>query len=186
MAAGDESAARYSRAGLWIKKAELDEAIADYTRVIDAPNGAPVDLVARAFCNRGYTWGQKGHVPEALADFARVIEGRAGASKERIADALAARGWLYYAHEDARRFLDDTEAALRLAPRLESAMYNLGLALLAVGRDADAVLAYRHAAEKPPQAIETTGLRDLTQAANAWLQQERAAPFIKLLKSSKK
>ena len=186
LAAGQESDARFSRAALWVDKGDFDGAIGDYTHIIDTPMGAPLDLVVRALCNRGHAWGRKGHVPEALADFARVIEGRAGATKEQKAVALSSRAWLYYDHGDVQRCLADTEAALRFVPSLENAMYDLGLALLAVGRDEDAVAAYYHAAEQHPEFIETIGLRDLAEATNAWLPPEQAAPVIKLLTSAKK
>ncbi|NHW87694.1 tetratricopeptide repeat protein, partial [Escherichia coli] len=60
-----------------------DEAIADYSRVIDMQD-APVDSVARALHFRGNIINALGRPDDAIADFTRVIE-LDGASDDRIA-----------------------------------------------------------------------------------------------------
>jgi hypothetical protein len=57
------------------------------------------------------------------------------------------------------------------------------LALLANGRDADALEAYRRAGESFAEQIESLGLFDLNEAQRKWLSRERAQPVIELLNS---
>jgi hypothetical protein len=71
-------------------------------------------------------------------------------------------------------------------PSLDFAAFNLGLALLAGGRDAEALQAYRHAGEQFPQSIDINGLVDLDEARKKWLGDQRAQPVIQLLQSLKK
>lgn len=53
----------------------------------------------------------------------------------------------------------------------------------ACGKDSDALIAYQKACEKYPHSIEKLGLEDLLEVQKTWLSQERAEPFIQLLKS---
>jgi hypothetical protein len=50
--------------------------------------------------------------------------------------------------------------------------------LLACGRGAEALVAYRKTAERFPKAIEMNGLIDLAEAQKSWLAEDRAKPVI--------
>ncbi|PYK25996.1 MAG: hypothetical protein DME59_08815 [Verrucomicrobia bacterium] len=170
----------------WGEKGETEKELADYTRVIEQLPGAPVEQVALALNNRGIIWGKKGDTEKALADFTRLIEQLPGAPAEQVAMALGGRGWTNYLRGDYSAFLADTEVAVNKLPSLDSVAFNLGLALLAGGRDAEALQAYRDAGARFPQSIDVNGLADLDEARKKWLGDERAQPVIQLLQSLKK
>jgi tetratricopeptide (TPR) repeat protein len=69
---------------------------------------------------------------------------------------------------------------------LSFAAFNLGLALLALGRDEEAMTAYRRAGEQFPEAIDEDGMSDLNEARKTWLSEERARAVIDLLAQFKK
>lgn len=175
--------ALYNRGATWGLKGETDKALADYTRVIEQLPDAPAEQLAQALYNRGVIWGEKGETDKELADYTRVIEQLSGAPVEQVANALGNRGWSNYQKNDFAGFLADTEAALSKESTLEFAAFNLGLALLAAGRDADALAAYRAAGERFPESVEKLALEDLREATKKWLTIERAEPVIQLLKS---
>ena len=79
-------------------------------------------------------------------------------------------------------FLSDTQAALSKDPALNFAAFNLGLALLACGRDMDALAAYKLAADQFPDAVGTLGLCDLAEAERVWLTEDRATRILRLLR----
>ena len=178
--------AHVNRGVTWDQQGDTDKALADYTRVIEQLPGAPVEQVADALGNRGVTWSQQGDTDKALADYTRVIEQLPGASVEQVAKALGNRAWTKYRQKAYSAFLADTEAALERDPALDSAAFNLGLALLACGRDEDALAAYREAAKRFPSVIETYGLSDLAEAQKDWLTNDRAEPVLRLLRSLQK
>jgi tetratricopeptide (TPR) repeat protein len=115
-----------------------------------------------------------------------MIEQLPGAPVEQVARAHGNRGWTHYGRKAYPEFLADTEAALSKQRGLDFAAFNLGLALLACGRDADAVAAYRRAGETFPEAIAPCGLNDLAEAQKSWLGADRAEPVIQLLRSLEK
>ncbi|PYL71789.1 MAG: hypothetical protein DMF26_18330 [Verrucomicrobia bacterium] len=121
-----------------------------------------------------------------MADYTRLIEQLPGAPAEQVAMALGGRGWTNYLRGDYSAFLADTEVAVNKLPSLDSVAFNLGLALLAGGRDAEALQAYRDAGARFPQSIDVNGLADLDEARKKWLGDERAQPVIQLLQSLKK
>jgi tetratricopeptide (TPR) repeat protein len=177
--------ALYNRGLVWGEKGETEKALADETRVIEELPGAPVAQVAAALTSRACLWNQKGETEKALADYTRVIEQLPGAPVEEVANALTNRGWAKYVRNDFLAFLADTEVAANKLPSSNIAAFNLGLALLACGRDAEALQAYRRAGKQFPQSIETAGLADLEEAKKNWLSDERAQPVIELLQSLK-
>jgi tetratricopeptide (TPR) repeat protein len=120
-----------------------------------------------------------------LADYTHLIEQLPSAPVEEVATALGARGWTNYLRGDFSAFLADTEVAANKLPSLDFVAFNLGLALLARGRDAEGLQAYREAGARFPQAIDINGLADLEEARKKWLEDERAQPVIQLLQSLK-
>jgi tetratricopeptide (TPR) repeat protein len=171
-----------NRGTTWAQRGDNEKASADYTRVIEELPGAPVEQVADALFNRGASRSKQVDTDEALADYTRVTE-LPGASSEQVALALANRAWARYQKGAYPAFLADTEAALGKDPALDSAAFNLGLALLACERDAEALAAYQEAAKRFPAAIESYGLSDLAAAQERWLAKDRAEPAIRLLQS---
>jgi tetratricopeptide (TPR) repeat protein len=166
----------------WGKKGEAENEVADYTRVIEALPGAPADDLACALVNRGVAWMEKGEAEKAIADYSRVIEALPGAPAIQIAAALAGRGWSFYRAQNQPRFLADTQASLGKLPSSGVAAFNLGLALLANGRDDEALAAHRAAALAFPTMIDEA-LSDLQHALGEWLTDERARPVRQLLES---
>jgi tetratricopeptide (TPR) repeat protein len=173
-----------NRGVTWGQMTDTEKALADFTRVIEQLPDAPVEQMAQALNNRGVAWGQMTDTEKALADYTRVIEQLPDAPVEQVAQALAGRGWMGYLRGDLPGFLGDTEGALANLPTLDYATFNLGLALLACGRDGDAFAAYQRAGEMRPLAIDD-GLADLTEAQKTWLSSERARPIVQLLDSLK-
>jgi tetratricopeptide (TPR) repeat protein len=174
-----------TRGVIFAEQDETEKALADYTQAIEQLPGAAVEDVAKALSNRALLWRKKGDAEKELADFSKVIE-LPNAPVDLVAEALAARGWAHYEQNKFADFLADTEAALAKHPALDFAAFNLGLALLAAGRDADALVAYRSAGESFPESIDANGLEDLEAASGKWLSPERAKPAIQLLESLKK
>jgi tetratricopeptide (TPR) repeat protein len=86
------AAALVNRGVLHSQQNRHAEALADYSRVIDALPGAPVEQVATALVNRGVLHGQQNRPAEELADYTRVIDALPGAPVEQIAKALVNRG----------------------------------------------------------------------------------------------
>ena len=75
----------------------------------------------------------------------------------------------------------DPENAIKKLPALDFAGFNLGLALLSCGREAEALAAYERASRQFPDKIEALALTDLEQAKGKWLSPERAQPVVQLL-----
>ena len=65
----------------------------------------------------------------------------------------------------------------------QDAAYNLGLALLANGRDEEAIAAYCKAITKKSEPFNKKALEDLRDAVTKWLTPERAKPCIEVLES---
>jgi tetratricopeptide (TPR) repeat protein len=175
------AAAVYNRGVAREQRREWDKAEADYTLVIDLP-GAPVEQLAQALVARAGARSERGDAEGAAADHARVID-LPGAPPEQMAQARANRGWASYLAGQHEAFLADTQAAIDAMPTLDSAAFNLGLALLACGRDADALEAYGRAGRQFPGRIDELGLADLDDARRTWLSEERGAPVIELLRT---
>lgn len=139
--------------------------------------------VAAALNNRGATREENGEVERALTDYTLVIKLSPGLPLETVADALAKRGWLHYQQKNFEQFFEDTQAALRSNDQLDFVAFNYGLALLANGRDGEAMDAYKHAALKFQTGIAEIGLADLAEAQKTWLSEERADPIVHMLRS---
>lgn len=169
-----------NRGVTWNQNGERDKALADFTRVLEMPD-APVDQIAIALNSRGVVWNEKGEPEKALADYNRLIEQLPEAPVKQLAQALSNRGWVRYQANDFVNFLRDTEAALDKQDR-EVAAFNLGLALLTMGRDDEALSAYRTAAAKFPNKIPLV-LLDLKEASQKWLTAERARPILQLFEA---
>ena len=145
------------------------------------------ELVAKALAHKAITLCNLGRGEAAIA-VCDDVAARFGQATEpgtckQVARALGNRGWIRYLRGDHAAFLADTTAAVEKAPRVDFVAFNLGLALLACDRDAEALAAYRRAREQFPETKVDLALGDLEEARKRWLSEERAKPVIQLLGS---
>ena len=173
----------FSRACVFETMGQYENAVKDYSIILQSPYRAPCGQEFEARHHRARVFQKMRADEKAMADFTRAIETSNGVPANMIAEVFANRGWLYYMQNNFHSFLHDTETCLQKFP-LDFAMYNLGLALLANERDAEAFAAYRRAAKQYPKSINELGLKALRDATNKWLAPERATPCIELLESS--
>ena len=179
-----------SQAYRLLSSARIAEALGNYAETLKLCTEAlGLDLQAAEQAEwlnrRGRARYFLGETDGAIEDLTRVIE-LPGAPVDQVALALANRGFANYQRKAYSASLADTQAALSKYPALDFAAFNLGLALLACGRDAEALVAYRRAADRFPSAVETHGLPDLAKAQEDWLTKDRAEPVIQLLRSLKR
>ena len=94
------------RAGVWTDKAEHDEAVADYTRVIklDPRN-------AWAYCNRGLAWFEKRDYDKAIVDLDRSVRLDPGSPW-----SYSNRGMVWYEKKAYDKAVADLDRALGLDP----------------------------------------------------------------------
>jgi tetratricopeptide (TPR) repeat protein len=93
-------------------KGHIEEAIAAYSAVIQMPD-APVNVVARAFLNRGVAYGQQGDSEKEIADYTAVIK-LPNVTVELIAKALINRGITYGELGDYENEIADYTAVINL------------------------------------------------------------------------
>lgn len=167
---------------------ELAEVVRNYEEVLKISTkalGRPeVKLVDRAdfLLRRGVAHYFTRNLDAAITDWTEMAN-IPTAPLEQRALALYNRGWSHYQKNDFARFLSDTNEALVKNGKLDAAAFNLGLALMANNRDIEALAAYKMAAEKFPDKIESLGILDVRQAIGKWLSQARADPVLKMLES---
>ncbi len=108
----------YNRGNDHRDKGKYDEAISDYTKVLEID---PREV--RAYVNRGATYGRKGQYDQAISDFTKALEINPG-------DALAYpnRGLAYYSKGQYDKAISDYTKVLEINPRDDVAYYNRGLA----------------------------------------------------------
>jgi len=181
---------RFHRGCILCAQGKYPESIADFTKVID--NGEEVTLTGGLF-GRAYVYEKMEKYDNAFDDYNAIgkLPWRAPAGLRD--EALLRRGWIHYLKGDFPEFLRDTESALNgLSARYieyifpeytQDAGYNLGLALLANGRDEEAIAAYSKAITKKYEPFNEKALDDLRNAVTKWLTPERAKPCIEVLES---
>jgi tetratricopeptide (TPR) repeat protein len=116
-------AAYYNRGVLYLKRGELDRALAEFGVVLRLQ---PDNLNARY--NRGVLHLKKGALDQAIADFDAVLDRQPGNAR-----AHYNRGVLYLKKGELDRALADFDATLRLEPGNAGAHYNRGLVHLGRG-----------------------------------------------------
>ena len=83
--------ALFNRGATYSQQGKVDEALADYTRLIDNLPDAPVEQVATALCNRGVAYSQQGKVDEARQDLLRAVGNEClGEDTRRAAESILA------------------------------------------------------------------------------------------------
>lgn len=160
---------------------EVSEALADYSLVISQACMVPSKAVGLALIGRGLLLHANGQIDEALSDLTRAVDSLPDAPRDVLAQALANRGWVHYKAERWEDFLRDESRALEIDPKLGNAAINRCLALLTVGRDAEALDRYRKAVLEFPKDI-AAARKDVDEAVGKWLTPERAKPVLEILK----
>jgi tetratricopeptide (TPR) repeat protein len=166
-----------NRAVVYGQQGAPEKALSDYKRVIEDLPGAPVKQVAIALVNRAMAYGRQGAPEEEWSDYKRVIEDLPGAPEEYVAHAFGSRAWSHYKAGRFDAFLLETGEALARQPKLDFAVFNRCLALLALGRDHEALEHYRKAILEFPKKIQSAR-KDVEEAIGKWLTPERAKPVL--------
>jgi len=143
-----------------LKRQEWDEAIREFTRVIEDQNATPPEQIAWSLDNRGFCHREAGRTAEAIADYTRAIE-LPGAPPEQIARALDNRGVCHRGAGRTAEAIADFTRAIELpgAPReqIAWALNNRGFCHGEAGRTAEAIADYTRAIELPGALPEQIG-----------------------------
>ncbi len=102
------------RAACWAALGEFDNALADYSRLIEL---AGKRAKATAYCERGWFHWQAGSDDRAIEDFSEVIR-----RHPDFAEAYCGRGIIYAERGEYSRALADLTRALRLDPYDDTAL----------------------------------------------------------------
>jgi len=135
-----------TRAHDYYAKDQYDEAIADYTRVIEL---SPRSV--NAYKNRGLAYYAKGQHDEAIADYNKALE-----IDPRLAPAYLNRGATYAAKGQYDKAISDLNRALEINPRYAEAYLSKALVYEEMVRIIEAVEAYKDFIQyaAPPQYAE--------------------------------
>jgi tetratricopeptide (TPR) repeat protein len=157
---------------------DLEQAIADYTRAIEADRNLAEAYINRgniyaytgrpdlalsdydkaieidprsavAYTNRGLARHSKGRIEEALSDYNRAIE-----ISPNSADVYSNRGNIYLSKGDFDRAISDYDEAIKIKPRIVNAYNNRGLAYQNKGIVDKAVSDYNRAIEIDPKSAD--------------------------------
>lgn len=116
--------AYYNRGIVWLNKGQYDNAIADFTKIIEHNQ-----TYALAYLTRGSAWYFKGQYDKAIADYNRTIE-----ITPAHGDGYYSRGlvWFHKGHYD--NAIEDYTKAIEFKPRFIQAYYNRCYAFEAQGQ----------------------------------------------------
>jgi len=135
-----------------------EEAIADWTRVIELPE-APPDQVAWARVGLGFTHRSAGRTPEAMADWTLAVD-LPGAPPEPVAIALLVRGAMHEKSGRMSEAIADYTRAIELAgappDHVATAFFSRGVAYGQAGLTSEAIADYTRAIdlhEAPPALV---------------------------------
>jgi serine/threonine protein kinase/Tfp pilus assembly protein PilF len=148
----DKAAAFLSRATLYARLRQRDQAIADYTKAIEVYPG-PV----KAWSARGLAYGRMGEHAKAAADFTQVIE-----RTPRNAQAWCNRGTAYSFTGELTKSLADFNEAIKLRPDLVLAWTNRGNVHRSLGKLDDSARDFSRAIELSPKSLTAWLGRGLT------------------------
>jgi superkiller protein 3 len=134
-------------AQIWLGKGDVNEAIAEYSRVIDL---TPGDGGIWVWINRGHAYFQVGQYDKAGADFSKAVEldPKSAMAHCNLGATLSRLGKLDEAIAAYRK-------AIELDPKFAPAHYNLGIALRTQGNLDEALAEFRKAAELDPRIAAT-------------------------------
>ena len=129
--------AYYARAGAYKTKGDNDQAIADYTKAIEANS-----RYADAYAGRGIVYQIRGNNDDAIADYSKAIE-----IDPRYANAYVGRGMVYRLKGDSDHAIADYTQAIEINPRYAIAYFNRGSAFEAKGEHDRAIADFTKAIE---------------------------------------
>lgn len=121
------------RGGIYYGAAKYDQAVADFNRALEIEPG-----YAGAYYNRGCAHLKTGQYGQAISDFDRALE-----IKPRYPGAYHNRGIVRLLKGEYYWALADFNRALKINPRLAEAYLNQALAFEEVGKEKEAVEAYK-------------------------------------------
>ena len=127
----------YARAGAYKTKGDNDQAIADYTKAIEANSH-----YADAYAGRGIVYQIKGNNDNAIADYSKAIE-----INPQYANAYVGRGMVYRLKGDGEHAIADYTQAIEINPRYAIAYFNRGSAFEAKGENDPAIADFTKAIE---------------------------------------
>jgi tetratricopeptide (TPR) repeat protein len=136
--------AYYVRAGAYKTKGDNDQAIADYTKAIEANL-----RYAAAYTARGIVHQIKGDNDAAIADYTKAIE-----IDPRDANAYVGRGMVYRLKGDSDHAIADYTQAIEINPRYAIAYFNRGSIFDAKGERDEAIADFSKAIELTPKDAE--------------------------------
>jgi len=133
---------------LFLRKRDLDRALADYDKVIAlAPNAPRVELI---YNNRSVIRQLKGDRDGALRDLNQAIN-----INPKYAEAYSDRGLIRAASEDLEGAASDYEKAIELNPKLTPAYINRGILRFQLEKLSGALSDYSKALELTPNSAKT-------------------------------
>jgi tetratricopeptide (TPR) repeat protein len=124
----------------WLRKGELDRAIADANQAsLVQPRSA------RVFLFRASVWASKGDNNRALSDYSKALE-----FSPKNVNAYLSRARYYLRRKDATRGLADLNEAIRLSPKSGNLFVSRSIAWLIKGDRAQAESDFREAHQLSP------------------------------------
>lgn len=142
--ASNRAIAYYARAGAYKAKGDSDQAIADYTKAIEANS-----RYADAYASRGIVYQIKGDNDRAIADYAKAIE-----IDPRNVNAYVGRGMVYRLEGDSDLAIADYTQAIEIDPRTAIAYFNRGSIFETKGEREQALADFNKAIEVAPRNAE--------------------------------
>jgi tetratricopeptide (TPR) repeat protein len=140
------------RGEAWLRKGELDKAVADYTEAIRLD---PQD--ASTFHNRGIAWSNKKEHDQAIADFDEAIR-----LDPKFAIAHYNRGFSYAQKGEYDKAIADFNEAIQLNPKGASTFHNRGNAWSKKKEHDQAIADYTEAIRLDPKDATAYSNRGIT------------------------
>ena len=148
--------AYYIRAGAYKAKGDSDQAIADYSKAIEANSH-----YADAYAGRGILYQIKGDDDHAIADYAKAIE-----IDPRNANAYVGRGMVYRLKGDNDHAIADYTQAIEINPRYAIAYFNRGSTFQTEGKHDRAIADFTKTIELTPRDAKAYVRRGVVYQAN--------------------
>ncbi|MBC2705564.1 tetratricopeptide repeat protein [Desulfobacula sp.] len=174
----NDDTAYYMRAETYLRKAQYDKAISDYTKaiqinpeyamayyyrglsyvrkgqyekaIIDFTRATEIEpKYDNPFYNRGLAYKNQGQYDKAFHDFSKAIE-----INPNYEDAYLSRGVIYLKKEQFGKSISDFTKAIELDPKFKQAYYNRGIAYRKQGKYPQAIQDNTKAIELDPKYVD--------------------------------